>query len=131
MQIQFVPKRKWSSAPKNCTTTTNTVTASAFKGNFVRRDSLYTWFPPFTIECAQEDTIPELQTFEKLKRVKTVAACSQACNKDPACDFYKWRVREASEQKLRDYVGILPHIGALKLSCNQPLNHHIMASKNN
>ena len=46
----------------------------------------------FPIDCAEEDSIPVLQTIEKLKRVETVLICAQNCNQDPDCEFYKWKV---------------------------------------
>ena len=48
--------------------------------------------PPIPIECAEKDTIPVLRTFQKQKRVENVSACSQNCNEDPACDYYKFKV---------------------------------------
>ena len=38
---------------------------------------------------AEKDTIPVLQTIEKLKSVETVSASSKNCNQDLACDYYK------------------------------------------
>ena len=43
-------------------------------------------------ECAEKNTIPALRVIEKLKKVKTVADCSQKCNQEPDCGFYKWKV---------------------------------------
>jgi len=78
MKIQYNPARNWWSAPKNCTT----ITTSAVG------------------ECAKKDTIPVLQTIEKLKRVETVSACSQKCNEEPACDYYKWKkAKKAKKQE--------------------------------
>merc|ERR1712130_433933 len=45
-------------------------------------------------ECAQKDTIPVLRVIEKLKKVKTVEACSQKCIQNPDCDYYKWKTHK-------------------------------------
>jgi len=73
MKIGYSPAKNWWSAPKNCTTTTNIITASAVE------------------ECAEKGTIPVLQTFKRVKKVESVSACSQKCNEDPACEYYKWK----------------------------------------
>jgi len=81
MKIQYIKAKNWSSGPKNCLTTTNTVTTSAVE------------------DCADEDTIPVLQTIEKLKRVETVSACSEKCNQDSACEFYKWKNHKKEKKR--------------------------------
>ena len=57
---------------------------------------------PIPIECAEKDTIPVLRTFQKQKRVENVSACSQNCNEDPACDYYKFKVIQTSRLELKN-----------------------------
>ena len=49
-------------------------------------------------ECAEKDTIPVLRTIAKLKKVKTVSACSKECIENPDCDYYKWKVAQTQSQ---------------------------------
>jgi len=81
MKVQYTPAKNWWSAPKNCTTTTNTITTSAVE------------------ECAEKGTIPVLQTIKKQKRVETLSACSQKCNEDPACEYYKWKNAKKAKKR--------------------------------
>merc|ERR1719295_598223 len=82
MKIGYSPAKNWWSAPKKCTTTTNTITTSGVE------------------ECAEKGTIPALQTIKREKKVESVSACSQKCNEDPACDYYKFK--NAKKAKKRD-----------------------------
>ena len=53
---------------------------------------MFSRFFLYMLREAEDDTIPVFQTIEKLKRVETASACSQNCNQDPDCEFYKWKV---------------------------------------
>ena len=46
--------------------------------------------------CAKKDSVPVLETVDKLKGVQTVTACSQKCKiaaaLDQSCDYFTWKV---------------------------------------
>ena len=46
--------------------------------------------------CAKKDSVPVLETADKLKGVQTVTACSQKCKiaaaLDQSCDYFTWKV---------------------------------------